>query len=71
MESSDAARERFRERARALGIVGDDAHLDVLGQIVDDNDAVMAAVVASDRVRSEDPADFVRMLRGFRHRHDA
>jgi hypothetical protein len=71
MDRSAAVRERFRERARELGILGDDAHLDVLAQVVADNDAVMAAVVASDRVRSEDPADFVRMLRGWRERHGA
>jgi hypothetical protein len=71
MDTGDGARERFRARARALGILGDDAHLDVLAAVVADNDAVMAAVVASDRDRSEDPGDFVRMLRGWRQRHDA
>jgi hypothetical protein len=63
------ARACFRARARRLGIVGDDAYLDTLARLVDENDAVMAAVDASARVHSDDPADFVRLMRSWRRRH--
>jgi len=72
MDTGDGRSDRrdcFRARARRLGIVGDDAHLDALAGLVDENDAVMAAVDASARVRAEDPADFLRLMRSWWQRH--
>jgi hypothetical protein len=47
----------------------DDDHLEILRRIVVENAEVMVAVDRSDRFSSEDPADFMRLMRGWRERH--
>jgi hypothetical protein len=64
-----ASSECFKERAERLGLTMDDEHMKILQQIVRENDAVMAAVIDSSRVPSEDPSDFVRLLHAWRQRH--
>jgi hypothetical protein len=69
-EINPTSAEQFRERAERLGVVAvDDAHMETLQRIVAENDVVMAAVVASARVPSEDPSDFLRLMRSWRERH--
>jgi hypothetical protein len=69
-EINPTSAEQFRERAERLGVVAvDDAHMETLQRIVAENDVVMAAVVASALVPSEDPSDFLRLMRSWRERH--
>jgi hypothetical protein len=68
-DAETRARESFRERAQQFGLDLDEDHLEVLRQIVAENAEVMAAVERSERVPAEDPADFMRLMRGWKERH--
>lgn len=69
-EINASTAECFRERAERMGVVAvDDAHMETLQRIVRENDAVMAAVDDSARIPSEDPSDFMLLMREWGQRH--
>ena len=67
--STPVSSECFKATAEDMGLRLDDAETDVLRQIVQENEVLLATVDASPRAPSEDPFDFMRFVRTWSQLH--